>query len=458
MADLGASTFVPALVQINDQGATIRRVSDWSSFTDEQLELLSRFDRWRLVVRKGAESNGGTVEVAHEALFREWGRLEDWLKPERARLEALRALNLSAGAWERHDRKAAFLDHKDKRLSEAGALGLNENFRKRLGQLEFDYLDACGKAERVASGRARRMKALVRVFGLGIVAAAVGWLNELYLGERGNWFATMRPYMLTNVRPHVLKPEAERALKPQQTFMECAEDCPEMVVVPAGSFMMGSKDGVGSVDEHPQHKVTISKPFAVSKFDVTFDDWDACVAVGGCPQVSDSGVGRGRQPVINVSWHEAQQYVAWLSWMTGKPYRLLSEAEWEYAARAGSETAYSWGDEIGKGKANCDGCGSEWDDKRPAPVGSFEANAFGLHDMHGNVWQWCEDNPHNDYAGNPPTDGSVWQGGNPFSRVLRGGSWDVPPDVLRSANREWGQPDSRFSFIGFRVARTLSPQ
>ena len=133
-------------------------------------------------------------------------------------------------------------------------------------------------------------------------------------------------------------------------------------------------------------RLQFAKPFAVSKFEVTFDDWDACVAYGDCnPVVRDSGWGRGRQPVINVTWDDAQRYVAWLSRMTGRTYRLLSEAEWEYAARAGTQTAYSWGDEIGKGNANCHGCGSQWDRRQTAPVGSFAANAFGLYDMLGNV-------------------------------------------------------------------------
>ena len=181
-----------------------------------------------------------------------------------------------------------------------------------------------------------------------------------------NWYMTMRPYMLRQVRPYVLTAEAERALEPGASFRECAKDCPEMIVVPAGEFMMGSHPRprrAASDNEGPQHKVTIARPFAVSKFDVTFADWDACVSVGGCPQVSDSGFGRGTKPVINVTWDEAQQYVAWLSEMTGRPYRLLTEAEWEYAARAGTTTAYYWGDEIGKANANCNGCGSQWDNR-----------------------------------------------------------------------------------------------
>jgi formylglycine-generating enzyme required for sulfatase activity len=199
----------------------------------------------------------------------------------------------------------------------------------------------------------------------GILLGA-GATGVLAIAIVGVYLMREQVYWLTQVRPYVLTPEREQALKPGNSFRECAKDCPEMVVVPAGEFMMGlpttEKGRIG--DEGPQHKVAIAKRFAVSKFDVTFADWDACVSARGCPQVGDSGYGRGTNPVINVSWDDAQQYVAWFSKMTGRPYRLLTEAEWEYAARAGSTTAYFWGNDIGKGNANCAGCGSQWG--RPA--------------------------------------------------------------------------------------------
>jgi formylglycine-generating enzyme required for sulfatase activity len=159
-----------------------------------------------------------------------------------------------------------------------------------------------------------------------------------------------------------------------------------------------------------------------------------------------------------VSWAEAKQYVDWIVKLTGKPYRLLTEAEWEYAARAGTTTVYFWGDEIGDGNANCNPCGSQWDGKRTAPVGSFAANAFGLHDMHGNVWEWVEDCWHDSYAGNPPADGSAWTaGGNCNIRVVRGGSWLNDPDFLRSAIRDRSTSVARGNALGFRVGRTLTP-
>ena len=162
-----------------------------------------------------------------------------------------------------------------------------------------------------------------------------------------------------------------------------------------------------------------------------------------------------------MSWNDAKEYVAWLSKLTGKPYRLPSEAEWEYAARAGTQTAYSWGDEIGKGNANCWVCGSDWD-RKLAPVGSFAPNAFGLYDMHGNVWEWVEDCNNNNYDG-APTDGSAWtvdimgpQGGSCVFRVNRGGAFNNDFRGLRSASRSFNSPETSWNTLGFRVARTLS--
>jgi formylglycine-generating enzyme required for sulfatase activity len=256
-----------------------------------------------------------------------------------------------------------------------------------------------------------------------------------------------------------LSPDRERALKPKDTFMECSR-CPEMVVVPKGSFMMGSPANEPGryPDEGPQHKVTITKPFAVSKFTLTFDNWDACVIDGGCGgyNPSDWGWGRGPQPVINVSWDDAKSYVAWLSKRTSKPYRLLTEAEYEYATRAGTQTAYWWGNDIGNGNANCNGCDSQWDGKQAAPVGSFASNQFGLYDMSGNVWEWVEDCWRDSYQG-APSDGSARTSGDCSRRVVRGGSWYFIPQVLRAANRGRNSTVLRGLNIGFRLARTLNP-
>jgi formylglycine-generating enzyme required for sulfatase activity len=255
-----------------------------------------------------------------------------------------------------------------------------------------------------------------------------------------------------------------------RTFRDCPE-CPEMVVIPAGSFMMGTSDAEiadlvsegGEADSHanetPRHQVAFPRPFAVGRREVTFAEWDACVAAGGCGHwPGDEGQGRGERPVINVSWDDAQEYVRWLSERTSSEYRLLSEAEWEHAARAGSETRHWWGDAIGHDNANCDGCGSLWDNEQPAPVGSFAANPFGLHDMAGNVWEWVEDCYHDSYSG-APSDGSAWtSGGDCDMRVARGGSWYSYPVNLRSASRARDQFGARDAYSGFRVAATLSEE
>ena len=285
-------------------------------------------------------------------------------------------------------------------------------------------------------------------------------------------FLVVRPFMDRDVRPYVLTATAERTLKPKDTFRECAsvpgkDNCPQMVMVPAGSFTMGAPNSQtvtnpvvqqlvqqASVSTEPRHSVTITAAFAVSKYEVTFDEWDTSVANGDCGKVDDFGFGRGQRPAIGVSWGGAKCYVAWLSKVTGKPYRLLSEAEYEYAARAGSQTAFPWGDQVGNNNANCKDCGSKWDALVTAPVGSFPPNAFGLYDTVGNVFEWVEDCWHGDYAG-APSDGSPWLTGDCGKRVIRGGSWYYPAVAVQSGFRFWSLPATYGSNVGFRVARTL---
>jgi formylglycine-generating enzyme required for sulfatase activity len=242
-------------------------------------------------------------------------------------------------------------------------------------------------------------------------------------------------------------------------FKDCAS-CPHMMVVPAGEFTMGSPPAEQQAEA--QHRVTIAAPFAVSKFEITFDDWNACVSDGGCDnaRLNDEGWGRGRHPVIHMSFDLAKTYVAWLSRKTGKTYRLLTEAEWEYAARAGTTTTFAFGDTLSPGSANynasTDGSGpSEENRQKTMPVGSFPPNAFGLHDMHGNVSEWVEDCYHNDYTAKAPTDGSAWVEGNCTGSVLRGGSWEDSDAELRSAARV-GEYRYNSSYTdGFRIARSL---
>jgi formylglycine-generating enzyme required for sulfatase activity len=244
--------------------------------------------------------------------------------------------------------------------------------------------------------------------------------------------------------------------------------CPEMVVVPAGEFLMGTapseiavliKETNVVLREEPQHRVAISWSFAVGRYPVTFTEWDACIADGGCNSVKpdDSGWGRGYLPVINVNFDDAKAYAAWLSRKTGKPYRLLSEAEREYATRAGTTTAFWSGPFILTSQANYNAGTGEYQ-KKTVPVHSFEPNPWGLYQVHGNVYEWVEDCWHNTYR-DAPSDGSAWttacSGGS--SRVVRGGSWLYSPRDLRSASRNWYSTVVRNNIIGFRVARTLNP-
>ncbi len=257
----------------------------------------------------------------------------------------------------------------------------------------------------------------------------------------------------------------EISYQPGDTFQDCSE-CPELVVIPPGAFMMGApewEEESGDV-ERPVHQVRIAYSFAVGKYEITFAEWDACVSAGGCSHTPhDEGWGRGRRPVIHVIWEDAQEYVQWLSEKTGHPYRLPSESEWEYMARAGTTTPFHTGESITPEHANFRGLGSYGSylgrglyRQETVEVGSFMANDFGLHDVHGNVWEWVQDCWHNSYEG-APNDGSAWEYDECGYRVLRGGSWLWSPRNLRSAWRGGFMSDLRNIDIGFRVIRVLTP-
>ena len=266
-------------------------------------------------------------------------------------------------------------------------------------------------------------------------------------------------------------PASAGGLKAGSEFRDCAT-CPPMIVVPPGKFVMGSPPNEsGRVDnEEPTHAVTIPNAFALGKYEITFDEWDACAADRACARADDSGFGRGRRPVINMSYDSAMKYVTWLSDKTKKQYRLPSEAEWEYAARAGSAEARFWGKsadqacqyanvfnpttrakykDADRGAFACEDGYVE-----TAPVGSFKPNAFGLHDMLGNAWEWVADCWNGTYAG-APTDGSAWATGDCTKRVLRGGGWYFGPRNIRVAKRLKNWATRSGHDLGFRVARTL---
>jgi formylglycine-generating enzyme required for sulfatase activity len=304
--------------------------------------------------------------------------------------------------------------------------------------------------------------------------------------------------MQTQVRPHVLSIEQLEKLKPGDAFRECdqAFACPELTVLAAGEFVMGSpKREPGRLDrEGPQRSVSV-RAFAIGRFEITHDEWEACIKCTeiagfraaedaapltkiGCDRLGDQGYGRGRKPLINASWDDAQGYVRWLNMMTSgnlaKPYRLLSEAEWEYAARAGTQTAYPWGNEAertcefanvmtpktnetyskfeGDVVADCEDGHID-----TAPAGSFKPNPFGLYDMHGNVWEWVAECFQPSLSDHPVTGGPILSG-DCTQRVLRGGSWYLGPQGNRSAFRLTYRTSGRHIDFGFRIARTLTPE
>ncbi len=428
------------LATVREDGEPTRRREFRAEFSDEEWRLVSELAGYpnRLLVTATSAAGETYAEVAHEAIFRRWNKLKEWIAAEREFLSWRSGLEAARRAWG---------NAKDKDKNDALLMGFAlKQAQSWLAQRKADIPEA-DRTFIVASGAAARrrglkVQALVGVLVAAMALGAAAWLKQDWVKEES--------YALLNASP--LSATQERTLKAGDRLPPECKDCPEMIVVPARSFLMG--------EPGDQHEVKIPEPFGVAKFALTFAEWDACAAHGDCAaHVSDSGWGRGTQPVINVSWDDAQVYVKWLSRITGKPYRLLSEAEYEYATRAGSETKYPWGDDIklgGKAMANCDGCGSQWDGKQTAPVDSFSPNGFGLYQMVGNVWEWTQDCWNDSYDG-APADGFARESGDCSRRVVRGGSWVNGPDILRSANRIGDTTDIRDYHLGFRVARTLTP-
>ncbi len=260
--------------------------------------------------------------------------------------------------------------------------------------------------------------------------------------------AALAPQVAAFISPKIAAPKTVKPavgvyperFRPGDTFKDC-EECPEMVVIPPGQFRMGDLSGDGADAEKPVHDVRVDYSFAVGKFEVTQAQWRAMMGSNPSRFKGDN------RPVEQVSWDDAKTFVDRLSAKTGNDYRLLSEAEWEYVARAGTRTKYHWGDAFSASKA---ARGAS-----PEPVGRYEPNAFGLHDMLGNLWEWTEDCWNKSYTGSP-ADGSAWLSGSCSRRVLRGGSWGIRPGSLRAALRSWLGTGNRSSYLGFRVARTLS--
>lgn len=277
------------------------------------------------------------------------------------------------------------------------------------------------------------------------------------------------------------RPDGPVQLTPGTIFRDC-RNCPDMVVVPAGAYMMGSAAGESERVQvprryrgraEPRHEVEIPVPFAIGRNELRRVDFARFVeatgrSVRGCWILTPRGWAfrpdlgwlnpgfpqSDNDPVVCVSWEDAHAYTYWLSAQTRQSYRLPTEAEWEYVARAGTTTARPWGEEIGRNFANCRGCGSRWDNLRTAPVRSFPDNGFRVHELLGNVEEWVQDCWHEDYAG-APGDGTAWQEGSCTFRVFRGGAWLSAPEAVRSAHRNRELPSFRGNFLGFRLARDV---
>lgn len=483
--------FTLKLAHVPRQGEPVRARMERSSRPDQHEEahewsLVEQLagPEWRLLV-VGEKDGVPTAEVAHEILLKTWPSLKRWLDQERDFLVWRGELGTWLQDYERA-RSTKPSGHRQALLMGfqlATALKWLKERQDAIEPAARDFIRESEDADRRVARNWQRLQASVVVLLLGVIVGMTGWINQQFLKEKWFW--------LSYVSQHVLDAAAEAALMPGQPFRECAQApgsnaepvhrnystfCPEMVVLPSGEFMMGGPGAIEFIPpivatqklslegsdaprtEHErdaiaiqQHRVVFRKPFAVAKFEITAEQWQACVDYGACAK----GGGAGKEPVSGVSWNEAQDYVRWLSRVTGKTYRLLTEAEWEYAARAGTTTAYFWGDEVGVNNANCRTCGSKWDFTRASPVGSFKPNAYGLYDLHGNVWEWCEDVYHDTYEG-APGDGSAWmEGGDARSRVIRSASWYHKPINMKSDVRNWFATGNRTWDLGFRVARTL---
>ena len=236
-------------------------------------------------------------------------------------------------------------------------------------------------------------------------------------------------------------------------FTDC-ESCPVMVALPEGRFRMGSADGDRT--EQPVREVAIGQAFALGKYEVTIAEWRACAEAGACRKIDDPQPDDDTRPMQNVSWSDAESFAAWLRETTGQPYRLPTEAEWEYGARGGESTRFWWGDDYREGRANCAECGGDWDRRRPSSIGAFDANPFGLHDMNGGVSEWVADCWISHYR-DAPTDASARSSGNCSQRVLRGGSWRSKPPDITSSSRFHYDAQVRYYTNGFRVARDIQP-
>lgn len=378
-------------------------------------------------------------------------------------------------AWQELDKKSregkALFEQKKTAEAQRVLLSVKEQYLKF--QTHFDLINECFEAEKRAEQtrvdskmyfdmRVRSQLPPKTLKAYGVMELAKQERDKGNFVEALQLWEQAETMVRESFKEHIdemakWREEALRNAEAEQKAIQAKVEAmltDHFVTIPAGSFAMGSESG--GVDEKPVHKVTVPT-FKMGKTEVTFELYDFCVQSTRCFYVpSDEGWGRGNRPVINLSHQDITgQFLPWLNQLTGKNYRLPSEAEWEYAARGGTTTEYAWGDNLNCPMARYDGgtasvCSAKGNNRGTAPVKSYQPNAFGLYDMHGNVWEWVEDCWNASYE-NAPSDGSAWTSGNCAVRVLRGGSWDYDESGSRSANRYYFSHKIRKPSYGFRL-------
>jgi formylglycine-generating enzyme required for sulfatase activity len=411
-----------SMVRVTDKDQYAKQPAQWNDLPASSHDALARFVSARLLISSGDE-RGRTLEIAHEALFRAWPRLADWLKDNKSFLVWQQRLNGAIKHYE-ESKQNPDLFLRGFPLTEA------VEWLKRKPEC-FSH----SERQFVTASQNRKVRTRIAV-------AFVASLVVLLIG--GTTWLLQKRYSVD-----------QAMLKVKSLFVSIHLP-PDMQPVSAGTFLRGDTHGLGERLEQPVHEITI-KSFFMGKFEVTFDEYDRFAVTTGRTLPSDMGWGGRSRPVINVSWEDTQAYAQWLSEATGKRYRLPTESEWEYAARSGGK------DEIWAGTSDerqLKDYAVYRDRNRTEEVGSKKPNGLGLYDMSGNVWEWVEDCVHDDYTG-APKDGSAWleaNDGNCDRRVVRGGSWSyASPWDLRASRRGRGNRDLSNTDAGFRLAQDIEP-